>query len=712
MFQRCLVMALANGIPTIAQARSTTTQLNFVAVNQSPWAAGNAFVVKDKFLIPDPHFKGDVSLPTTSFSPTGALLDFLGVGGIGDIKAAANASFAAGLTATYHINGGELDISYPQEVRLNLPDRIPVGTFQVSAEYAHGGVDGPPWATSARSVDLGFLTTKAGAGYAQTAFELQSTLGRVDQVASLSARFPYAEARLDLDVKASGNLKLEGCVLLCFDIGTLEFGKADFSQQILEASTISGVKVLNQPFVEFGKENDIGWANLTVHSPYTEVKGTLRTDKSLRGTTSKDVLDFGFDAEQLIPILGKVLHGELGPFEYQLLALKPHAVIGIYQNFSFEPELWISLEFSQPVLHNGKFTNKVEFKVGDAVDLEGTLPSGFDLDLSAVTVKPTYFLRNKLHNKTGLVLTARLEVDALKLEVPIEIGPAYNPPPFDLFDIYLPLFDKEFQVNINPITGKAVTLQRDAELEPFLNVSMANRLDEGGGKFSYDFSIDDLYIGGFSGVEVFVPGTLGDLPLDHTLFIADSSIDLPDELDYISIGKQFCIDCGDLSSFFSPTSPSVLDTYGELFLTDLSTFNVLPSVDEVLASDSDLANTNFFLNSTLTDARFIRAVPEPAPFFFFGPALILLALCRAALQAAAGCQPVRAAGCGSAGQWPAIDSKHMRRTELTKFAIVVIGGRTTGPKRARSGWSLPDQSVHCNGRRRFPLHHHHSAGKL
>ncbi len=115
-------------------------QLNFAAVNQSPWTPGAATVYDNKFLLPDPPLSGHLDLGDFNVDPGSAALNALGsllginLKGLASLTFSPSGDFTAGLSASYHIDAGTVNLNYPEKVQLNLPTQVQSGqTFQVSA---------------------------------------------------------------------------------------------------------------------------------------------------------------------------------------------------------------------------------------------------------------------------------------------------------------------------------------------------------------------------------------------------------------------------------------------------------------------------------------------------------------------------------------------------------------------------------------------------
>ena len=81
------------------------------------------------------------------------------------------------------------------------------------------------------SISPGVISALAGSGYALTLLQrsqINSTGGYPDPTAAFSTRFPYAEAKVNLDLAASGGVQASFCVILRAS-RTFNFGSVDRS---------------------------------------------------------------------------------------------------------------------------------------------------------------------------------------------------------------------------------------------------------------------------------------------------------------------------------------------------------------------------------------------------------------------------------------------------------------------------------------------------
>ena len=336
-----------------------------------------------------------------------------------------------------------------------------------------------------------------------------------------------------------------------------------------------------------------------------------------------------FDAASLLPVVGPFLAGSVGPIDYTLLSVAPGVGQGLYQNFSFTPDLKVNLTFSSPVREaDGTVTNHVLLPVdGTPVTLTPATVGSF-LDHS-LKIQPTFILDNQFHNQTGLTLEGDVDVTALQLSGLFDAGPAFHQDP-DLFQIPIPLFDDTFKLDIPPITTAAQAIARLSDFNTLFSVDVNGVLDQSG-QGSFDLKLGgQTFAEGVAGRLVRFPtGGFGcgltDIDTCQTVLVTNEDVFNGDD----DLGSVFCIKCFDLSPFLSQTSPVLTAGDGSsLFLSDLSTFPHAPTPDDIRSSDPIFGGSNFFESFQTTPAGFTPDVPEPATVFLFGSALFGLAAFR------------------------------------------------------------------------------------
>ena len=524
-----------------ARADNVTVKLNFATANQSQWTAGPAFIRDASLAIPDPALSGSINLGNIDMDPFSAALDF--IGNLLDINLSTGAhispvaDFSVGLEAGYHVNSGSLDLDYPMKAQINLPDVVDAGTpFDVSVTFpTPGGVSPLQMAASGLTSLQSSFQNAGGSGYSNMNPFLTSAanIGLFDLTPGFNTTFPYAEAHLNLNLSASGALRAEACVFLLGCAGDdLNIGGVNLSQQLFGIDTRTGIEVLDQPFVSFNGTVNLpfGLGSLDYASPNINVDGTRRSDGTMAGGGSSEFLNAAFDVGQLIPLVGQILHNNIGVFGYDLLSFEPTISLTLNQSLTFDPQLMVALQFSDPVLYGGNATRTVVMPVGGPpVSLE---MAGIGRPGSDVTVKPTFFLDNTFHNNTWINVALGYDVTALELTAPVEAGPAFEDhvdfADFDFFTVN----DSSFQVYVPPITTSAQTFGRTGSLQALLSAAVnvgVDPNDQGDSQFTLNFA-DGLSATAFGRIERLQPPGLNqsclnfDIDVCEKIFVADDDV--------------------------------------------------------------------------------------------------------------------------------------------------------------------------------------------
>ena len=183
-------------------------QLNFAAVNQSPWTPGAATVYDNKFLLPDPPLSGHLDLGDFNVDPGSAALNALGnliginLKGLASLTMSPSGDFTAGLSASYHIDAGTVNLNYPEKVQLNLPTQVQSGqTFQVSASL--------PGPLNKLQITPAQLSALGGTGYTGLNNILNFSNAIYTPDRGFQTTFPYADAQLNIALKASAGVHAE-----------------------------------------------------------------------------------------------------------------------------------------------------------------------------------------------------------------------------------------------------------------------------------------------------------------------------------------------------------------------------------------------------------------------------------------------------------------------------------------------------------------------
>jgi len=628
----CFASMIAVAGLLVPAAEADDLQLNFAAVNQSPWTPGGATIFDNKFLLPDPALSGHLDLGDFNVDPGSAALNFLGsllginLKGLASVTFSPTGDFTADLSASYHINAGTLNLNYPENVQLNLPREIDAGKpFQVSASL-------PSPLNQKLQVNPAQFVGAGGLGYSGLSNVLNYSTATFTPDRGFQTTFPYADAQLGIDLKANAGVRAEACFLFFCDHGTIDLGGVDYSANLIDVNSLTGISVLGQTVLGYGTHNFDNTLSLTVHPPDLSIAGKEKPDQTLAGSGNETIVHASFDAASLIPVVGPFLAGSVGPIDYTLLSVSPGVGLGLYQDFSFTPNLMVNLDFSSPVREaDGTVTSHVMFPVdGTPVTLTPATIGGFGAN--TIKISPTFILDNQFHNTTGLTISGDVDVAALQLGGLFDAGPAFHEDPV-VAQIPIPLFSDTFQVAIPPITTAADVIPRTNDFQLLFTANVSGVLDDLG-RGTFDLSSgNQLLAEGVTGQEVQIPvGPFNSCPVVDfqvcdTVLVLDQ--DVYDQQQN-NLGKVFCISCIDGSRFFPQTNPVLTAGDGSsLFLSDLSTFPSAPTPDDIQSSDSIFAGNNFFQNVTITPPTSLpSSVPEPATVFLLGSSLFGLAAFR------------------------------------------------------------------------------------
>lgn len=663
-------IALALLVPWLgsAAAASLDVNLDFAAFNQSQWATGPAVDENAEYRFPDPYFTAKADLSKVTLDPVSTVLgfigDFLGIPLVTGVSIAPTASITTGFDAGYHINSGSIDLSYPTQLTLSLPDQVNYGeAFTVGAQaFSAAGS-----ASQYRVADLASVLGSAAAGKVSQFSAVGTAAGYFAPQSGFLTRFPYAEANLDFHLDASAALNAELCVPIygCTGSDALTLEGINKDVQVVELNSLDGLKVLDHDVIAFNQQFDLpgGVGTLTFQSPSgLSVEGKPRSGGTLDGRGSQDVLSMGFDVDQLLPVVGAILHNSLGPFAYDLASIEPTLSLGISQTMSFDPTVMVNLHFSDPVIdtRTNAVTRDVAFAVGDNVSLmPASIGSGDFLNQLAIT--PTFSLANTFSNDTELTLAAYLDVQALTLTAPTHLGPACCDP------IELARYDlgsigpaDPFPLSVSSITSDTRTITRGVSaqaggvgaLEAWYEAAlagiraMAQSTPDASGRAEYQIWAGDSLIDTVSGrlLQSHVAGGTDDLCVARPetcdiQFLADQDIQFinPDNPNSVlDLGRLLCIACVDLLGH-ADTSLSLADGEGHaLFLPDVRDFPAIPTLAQLLDPsspfyDERMATSQYFDRQVVTPAELARGspAPEPATLALLGCGFMALAVvCR------------------------------------------------------------------------------------
>jgi hypothetical protein len=648
--------ALLCGLSLAASAaRADPVQLNFATVNQNLWQSGPAFVHDDSISTLPDFFSGSVHLDKIDLDPFSAAIDFLsnviGINLSTGVSIGPTASFTAGLEAGYHVNSGSINVNYPTTVNLSLPDTVQAGQpFTVSADYPAAI---SPYSVPASAFSAAQNVFSANPGYSGPVSKYALPASALDftPVGGVTTVFPYAEAHLNLDLQASGALNLEACAFLlgCESEG-LSLGSVDGSQQLFEINTLNGISVLGEPVIPFNATNvplPLGLGTFSYSSP--NITFDKSVDGPLKGVSfnmgrSQEILKAGFDVDQLIPLVGQLLHNNLGVFGYDLLSFEPTVSLVLNQQLTVTPHPTVDLNFSSSVIYNGRPTHTVSVGVGDSVDLLPTVGGVLSGDL---VVAPTFSLNPTLTNHTWLSVDFGADVTALQLTAPVDVGPAFSTH-LDFGDLgFFDIDNNTFPVYVPSITSTAQSIGVTGGIN-FLSTSV-NKIgdafdDDGNPNYNLTFtkaSGQALSVQAFGQLVTVPPPTIPanncfvfDIQICETDFLADQDVFLPNA-DGILVdeGTAFCIShCTDLGAFMSqlfPESTSLPDLFGDpIYYSSLNgdpdLFPELPTPDQVVQSDPVMGQSQFF-QSFATTQPFAVPTPEPMTLALVASGLAVMA---------------------------------------------------------------------------------------
>jgi len=657
------VAALLCGLSLGASAaHADTVQLNFATVNQNLWQSGPAFIHDDSISTLPDFFSDSVHLDKIDLDPFSAAIDFLsnviGINLSTGVSIGPTASFSAGLEAGYHVNSGSIDVNYPTTMNLLLPDTIQVGQpFTISADYPAAI---SPYSVPASAFSAAQNVFSANPGYSGPVSKYALPTSALDftPVGGVTTVFPYAEAHLNLDLQASAALNLEACVfLLGCDTEGLSLGSINGSQQLFEVNTLKGVSVLGEPVIPFNATNvelPLGLGSFSYSSPNiifdTSVNGPLKGESFNMGR-SQEILKAGFDVDQLIPLVGQLLHNNLGVFGYDLLSFEPTVSLVLNQQLMVTPHPTVDLNFSKTVIYNGSPTHKVSLGVGDSVDLLPTVGGALS---GSLVVAPTFSLNPTLTNHTWLSVAFGADVTALELTAPVDVGPAFTGHldfgDFGFFDID----DKTFPLYVPSITTAAQSIGIQGGIN-FLSTSV-NKLGDSfdaAGNPNYNLTFtkasgQSLSVQAFGQLITVPPPTIPsgncfllDVQVCESLFVADNDVFLPNADDFpVDEGPAFCIShCTDLGAFLSqlfPESTSLPDLFGDpIYYSSLNgdpdLFPELPTPEQIVQTDSIMGQSQFFQSFAVTQP-FAIPTPEPMTLALVGSGIAILAARRRSVR--------------------------------------------------------------------------------
>ena len=639
-------------------ARADTVQLNFATVNQNLWQSGPAYVKDDSISTLPDFFNGSVSLSDIDLDPISAALDFLsnviGINLSTGVSIAPTATFTAGLEAGYHINSGSIDLNYPTTVSLTMPDTVQLGQpITISADYP-AAISPYSVPASAFSAAQNVFTTDPGYSGPVSKYALPTSALDFTPVGGVTTVFPYAEAHLNLDLQASAALNLKACVfLLGCDTEGLTLGSIDGSQQLFEVNTLNGISILGEPVIPFNASNidlPLGLGTLSYSSPNitfdTSVDGPLK-GVSFNLGRSQEILKAGFDVDQLIPLVGQLLHNNLGVFGYDLLSFEPTVSLVLNQQLTVTPHPTVDLNFSSSVIYNGQATHTVSLGVGDSIDVLPTVGGALSGDL---VVAPTFSLNPTLTNHTWLSVDFGADITALELTAPVDAGPAFSTH-LDFGDLgFFDIDDKTFPMYVPSITSatQSIGIQGGINILSTSVNKIGDAIDaDGNPNYNLTFtkaSGQTLSVQAFGQLMTVPPPTIPisscfqfDVQICESVFVADDDVFLPNADGFaVDQGSAFCISrCTDLGALMSqlfPENTSLPDLFGDpIYYSSLNgdpdLFPELPTPDQIVQTDPIIGQSQFFQSFAVTQP-FAVPTPEPMTLALVGSGIAIMAARR------------------------------------------------------------------------------------
>ena len=632
-------------------AEDVSANVNFSAVNQSPWDPGAALVLSQ-----DKNLSATINadLPTLNGNPVQDIASLLGV----DLSSIANAGVSIGGSVTgkfsldlgYTVSGGQVNVNYPALTTLTVPTHSTItgasnglspGTALTLSDNFQPGL------AQTFSAPLSKFVQIAGGGYQVGNQSAGPTSIIQVKSPSFSTQFPSAAvwANVNYNVGFGGYVeaaaKVAGICIACyrqdFTIGT---GQQSF--ELLNVNT-QQVTILGQ---NYGNPSNVQiplgpYASVTASVPNLAVQDTLSSDHStVAGGGSQPVLTINGSLDKLAPFVGPILTNNFGPIGYTLLSATLGPQLSLYQNFSLTPNPAVDLRFSSPVLQQVNGNWQPTTSVTYDLSAPPTIKVPWSTSFSSLTVQPTYMLNDTFHNETGISVGATLPVSALALTTPLgPAGPVFNTTLTADALAKIPLYTNNFNMNLGqivttPFTLDVTPLPSSAGLLQVSTWELGSVLASDGATsaqidFKNTLNLDNpKFSGNFDTTVLGSVLDFGTPSAPESMFLANNDVIAPDGTD---LGDAFCIVCLDASGNFLTDSPAITSTDGQtLFTSDLSTY---PSLFGCPACDPHLNGTSYFADTgpSVVNAgptEFTSDVPEPSAALVLAPGLMALLLVR------------------------------------------------------------------------------------
>lgn len=640
----CLLGAIV--APHPLSALTVDHNVNFAAVNRDPWTGGPRFTDQGGYSF---NHGFNVELPGINANPLDILANFIGIplpkiagANVGG-RIAGNAGFSVG----YYVSGGNLDVTYPAQGKLDFQtlgdtNRVALGRSTAIQTQFLPGLNREYTSISTT------LALAAGLGYSDLANS--GAVGAIGgattfQAPMFTTEFPYASAWANFNFAVGAGVGLKG-ELLCLGVCLASFEKnisitAGDSVDLVEIDPgkahIAGLgtfDLLNNKF-------SLPFGTLELNYPDVKVKGTLQPDGTLAGDGSELIIALRASLDDLIPIIGPFLDGSVGPFGYTLLSADGGPQVSLYQDMQFQITPQLTLAFNQPVEvfgADGNFHIQTELTVpaGETPFIRPLFGNAPEL-----VVRPTYRLDNQFTNETGLQFDFAVHFEGLGIRSPIaDLGPislgtlstnglfqvpVFAPPPFELpvpeIAVRRLTFEKVVPFVSDP---NAIGLPHVFELFDFEN--MGDGAEPGTTEFLlrlHDLVTDAFYEKSVVGRQ---SGSFDDgqwvlqFDEDQLLNVLRDPLD-PMSADQINLGSAICLFCEDLSFLFGPDAPSLFDMDDELYFSPLFEFD---SGEYCIECDPLLSRSNLVAPAPLplpvvSETMVVgTSVPEPSAVGLIG----------------------------------------------------------------------------------------------
>ena len=433
-----LGVALTATVSLPAIAATITDKLVFNAVNQSQWTTGDAlaFDTHGGRFLGVPGFSGGDSIGRIDEE-----CDPLGVGLCARFgaKLGLTVSGRAGLNYDVKVNSGSVSVTLPQVVIYSVPDALAIkrgGAFDIVSTLVP---------TTTLTIFSDRLNINGHSNNTIVRPFMQTT-------------GPTAEALVGMEVKGNIEAIAQGCFVTC--IGPNLNKGVDQTQELLALNHNGDrqLRVLGEPVVSAETRQTLGDGALVVSAQIPRLNTDSRrlpdgfSGGLLQSATRSNIVALVANLDQIVSdAIGlPPLNGSSNGFGYNLLTATAGLNVDVTQQFTFDPNLLTTLNFTSPVQTSvaGGFsattTNSVTFRVGDSVRLRA--PIALNLGIA-----PVYTLDNRLRNRTNLQIDGAVHVTAGGADI---FGQRLGPLVDEMAAgglATLPLYDNSFLVNAQQI---------------------------------------------------------------------------------------------------------------------------------------------------------------------------------------------------------------------------------------------------------------------